>query len=100
MIVSNEPGYYKTGAYGIRIENLVTVVPCKALAGSERVMLEFDTLTLAPIDRNLVDVALLDDGEIAWFDAYHSRVRKTLSPVLEGSDKAWLIDATRSIQQG
>ena len=100
MIVSNEPGYYKTGAYGIRIENLVTVVPCKALAGSERVMLEFDTLTLAPIDRNLVDVALLDDGEIAWFDAYHSRIRKTLSPALEGSDKAWLIDATRPIQQG
>ncbi|MEX2618028.1 MAG: aminopeptidase P family protein [Alphaproteobacteria bacterium] len=99
MIVSNEPGYYKSGAYGIRIENLVTVVPCKALAGSERVMLEFDTLTLAPIDRSLVDVALLDAGEIAWFDGYHARVRETLSPALAGPDKAWLEDATRPIQQ-
>lgn len=98
MIVSNEPGYYKTGAYGIRIENLVTVVPCKALAGSERVMLEFDTLTLTPIDRSLVDVALMDAGEIAWLDAYHDRVRKTLSPALSGSDKTWLEDATRPVQ--
>lgn len=99
MIVSNEPGYYKTGAYGIRIENLVTVVPCKALAGSERVMLEFDTLTLAPIDRNLVEVALMDAGEIAWFDAYHARVRETLSPALQGAARSWLEAATRPIHQ-
>ena len=74
MIVSNEPGYYKTSAYGIRIENLVVVPPVE-IPGAERAMLGFETLTLAPIDRTLVEPALLTDAERAWLDAYHARVR-------------------------
>ena len=92
MIVSNEPGYYKTGAYGIRIENLVVVQP--ADSGGEREMLGFETLTLAPIDRALVDRDLLDAGEIAWLDAYHARVRETISPLVDGETARWLAEAT------
>src|SRR5207249_10427559 len=80
MIVSNEPGYYKTGAYGIRIENLVLVQPAEG--SSEREMLGFETLTLAPIDRNLIETSLLDDEELAWLDDYHSRVRETQIPLV------------------
>ena len=68
MILSNEPGYYKPGEYGIRIENLVLVEP-RAIPGAERSMLGFTTLTLAPIDRTLIDVALLTPAETAWVDA-------------------------------
>ena len=92
MIVSNEPGYYKTGAYGIRIENLVVVQP--ADGGGEREMLGFETLTLAPIDRNLVEPSLLDDDEIAWLDAYHARVRETLTPLVDPDTARWLAEAT------
>ena len=92
MIVSNEPGYYKTGAYGIRIENLVVVQP--ADAGGERDMLCFETLTLAPIDRALVDRDLLDDDEIAWLDAYHARVRETIAPLVDPETARWLAEAT------
>ena len=94
MIVSNEPGYYKTGAYGIRIENLVVVVPAAARAGAEKPLLEFETLTLAPIDRRLVDPALLSDDEIGWLDRYHARVRATHIEALEGDEVGWLIRAT------
>ncbi len=97
MIVSNEPGYYKTGAYGIRIENLVVVTPCAALPGAEREMLCFETLTLAPIDRHLVAPALLTAEEIAWLDAYHARVRETLTPLLDAATAGWLAAATRPI---
>lgn len=97
MIVSNEPGYYKTGEYGIRIENLVTVIPCAALADAERSMLEFETLTLAPIDLNLVDAGLLTPPEIAWLDAYHMRVCEMLGPELDGHAKEWLMAATRPL---
>ena len=99
MIVSNEPGYYKTGAFGIRIENLVTVVPCADIAGAERPLLCFETLTLAPIDRALVDVALLTEAEIAWLDAYHARVRDTLTPKSDDKTAAWLKGATRPIER-
>jgi Xaa-Pro aminopeptidase len=95
MIVSNEPGYYKTGAYGIRIENLVLVQPSEGTG--EREMLGFETLTLAPIDRNLIDPSLLDDGEIAWLDAYHARVRETLTPTLDPDTARWLAAATQLI---
>ena len=74
MILSNEPGYYKAGAYGIRIENLV-LVETRAIEGAEREMRGFETLTLAPFDRTLIDVPLLTPDEIAWIDAYHARVR-------------------------
>src|SRR6266481_765980 len=95
MIVSNEPGYYKTGAYGIRIENLVLVQPSEGTA--EREMLCFETLTLAPIDRNLIDPSLLEDEEISWLDAYHQRVRETLTPIVDQDTARWLAEATQQI---
>lgn len=97
MIVSNEPGYYKTGAYGIRIENLVTVAPCTALAAAERKMLEFETLTFAPIDRALIEPGLLDRPETAWLDAYHARVYDQIAPLVDAATAAWLQRATRPI---
>jgi Xaa-Pro aminopeptidase len=100
MIVSNEPGYYKTGAYGIRIENLVVVQPSNGAAenAGERDMLSFETLTLAPIDRTLVARELLDDAEIAWLDAYHARVRETLTPLVDRDTARWLADATQPLE--
>jgi Xaa-Pro aminopeptidase len=98
MIVSNEPGYYKTGAYGIRIENLVLVQPSEGAA--ERDMLCFETLTLAPIDRNLIDPSLLEDEEISWLDAYHQRVRETLTPIVDQDTARWLDQATKPIGGG
>jgi Xaa-Pro aminopeptidase len=97
MVVSNEPGYYKTGAYGIRIENLVTVVPCEDIANSERQLYAFETLTLAPIDLALVDLDLLTETERDWLDAYHARVRETLTPLVDDKTAAWLKDATRPV---
>lgn len=96
MIVSNEPGYYKTGAYGIRIENLVVVRSCE-LPGAEREMLSFETLTLAPIDRNLVVPGLLSAAEIEWLNDYHAQVRSVLTPLLDPATAQWLAEATRSI---
>jgi len=95
MVVSNEPGYYKTGAYGIRIENLVAVTKVGESEAGE--ILGFETLTLAPIDRALVDTALLSSEEIAWLDAYHARVRAEIGAQLEGDDRAWLDAATAPI---
>ena len=97
MIVSNEPGYYKTGAYGIRIENLVAVTPADGHAAAEREMLAFETLTLAPIDLDLVEPELLSAAEIAWLDAYHARVRETLAPLLDRATARWLEEATRAL---
>ena len=97
MIVSNEPGYYKEGAYGIRIENLVTVIALTDLAGAEREMLGFETLTLAPIDLNLVETGLLDAAEAAWLDRYHARVREALIPLVDAETTAWLEAATRPL---
>jgi Xaa-Pro aminopeptidase len=96
MIVSNEPGYYKTGAYGIRIENLVVVQPLEdgAREADGRDMLRFETLSLAPIDRALIDRGLLDDDEIAWLDSYHARVREALLPLVDRDTAAWLEQAT------
>jgi Xaa-Pro aminopeptidase len=96
MIVSNEPGYYKAGAWGIRIENLVAVVELGEGAGGKR-DLGFETLTLAPIDRALVAVDMLDAGEIAWLDAYHARVRAELAPLLDAPARAWLDAASRPL---
>ena len=98
MIVSNEPGYYKTGAYGIRIENLVAVQPSEE--GGERDMLRFETLTLAPIDRTLVARELLEADEIAWLDAYHRRVRETLTPLVDPDTAHWLDAATAPLAAG
>ena len=89
MILSNEPGYYKPGEYGIRIENLVLVVNA-GLADSEGKYLGFETLTMVPLDRTLVDPALLSEAEIGWWNDYHTAVYATLAPQLEGDDLAWL----------
>jgi len=96
MILSNEPGYYKTGAYGIRIENLVLVEP-REIAGMEGEWLGFETLTLAPIDKVLVDPALLSAAEIAWWNAYHAQVLEVVGPQLEGAAKAWLEEACQPL---
>jgi Xaa-Pro aminopeptidase len=95
MIVSNEPGYYKTGAYGIRIENLIVVQPAEGL--SERELFCFETITLAPIDRALVARDLLDRDEAAWLDAYHARVRATIGPLVDAETRNWLEAATAAI---
>ncbi|MCZ6721444.1 MAG: aminopeptidase family protein P [Proteobacteria bacterium] len=97
MIVSNEPGYYKTGAYGIRIENLVVVTEPSSPPGAERPVLGFETLTQAPIDRKLIDRTLLDAEEIAWLDGYHASVRESLTPLLEAETAEWLGSATRPL---
>lgn len=100
MIISNEPGYYKTGAYGIRIENLVAVTPPAEITGGERAMLGFETLTLAPIDRALIDVALLTGQEIAWLDGYHARVRDEIGPLVDGAASSWLDLVTTPLKTG
>lgn len=94
MIVSNEPGYYKDGAYGIRIENMIHVVDSTVGDGS---FLEFETLTLAPVDLRLIDVAMLTGPERDWLNAYHARIWTEIGPSLSGEVKAWLKQATRAI---
>ena len=96
MILSNEPGYYKAGAYGIRIENLVVVEP-RIIKGAERDMLGFDTLTLAPIDLALIEPKLMSREDIAWLNAYHARVRKALSPLVDAPTRKWLVGATKAL---
>ncbi len=97
MILSNEPGYYSAGAFGIRIESLV-VVESRKIVGAEREMLGFETLTLAPIDFRLVDRQLMDADEIKWLDGYHARVRKILSPLVDKATRRWLAVATRRLE--
>jgi len=97
MICSNEPGYYREGKYGIRIENLVLVTPPARIRGGERPMMGLETLTLAPIDTRLVDTGLLLPHERAWLDAYHARVHSVIAPLLEGEDRAWLEAATAAL---
>jgi Xaa-Pro aminopeptidase len=97
MILSNEPGYYKAGAYGIRIESLVVVTPAESVTGGEQELLGFETLALAPIDLALVDSAALTGAERAWLDAYHARVRETIAPLVDARTAAWLERATRAV---
>jgi Xaa-Pro aminopeptidase len=95
MILSNEPGYYKEGAYGIRIENLILVTEPEKIGGGDIAMHAFETLTLAPIDRRLIKAELLDNGELDWLNAYHARVRDTVLPLLDSEeDRNWLVQAT------
>ncbi|QFR33361.1 aminopeptidase P family protein [Ancylobacter sp. TS-1] len=94
MVLSNEPGYYKTGAYGIRLENLEIVVDGPAVEGAEKTLLAFETLTLAPFDRRAIESALLTAEEAAWLDAYHARVRAAIGPLVDGPTRAWLDAAT------
>ena len=89
MILSNEPGYYKPGDFGIRTENLILVEP-RAIPGAEGDYFGFETLTFAPIDRTLVDCALLTQGEVNWWNAYHDKVAEVLLPQLAGEVRAWV----------
>lgn len=93
MILSNEPGYYRVGHYGIRIENLVLVEE-RTIPGAERPMLGFETLTFCPIDRRLIKDALLTETERRWLNGYHAQVWKRIGPQLDRAEKAWLKAAT------
>ena len=97
MIVSDEPGYYKSGAYGMRIESLLAVKALDPPPGAEGELLGFEVLTQVPIDLRLVDPGLLDADEIAWLDAYHAGVRAGIAPLVAGPVRAWLERATRSL---
>lgn len=95
MILSNEPGYYREGAFGIRIENLVVVEPAPTLAGADtRTMLGFETLTWVPIDRTLIDKDALSSGERHWLDTYHAAIHQKIAPRLTAPAKIWLNAAT------
>jgi Xaa-Pro aminopeptidase len=98
MILSNEPGLYREGEYGIRLENLVLVTPPAQIKGGDREMMGFETLTLVPFDRRLIDPGLLTRDELLWLNAYHAEVRRKLGPLLKGRDKAWLRQATAPIE--
>ena len=98
MVVSDEPGYYKTGAFGIRLENLLAVEEVKARpAGAERELLAFETLSLAPFDARLIDTSLLTTSEREWVDAYHARVRRELLPHLPPDAAAFLSAQTEPL---
>lgn len=95
MVVSNEPGYYKAGEYGIRIENLVAVIETNGSGGSS--LLGFETLSLAPIDQNLIDTDLMTADEVAWLDAYHQRVHEAIGPLVDEKTLDWLTTVTEPI---
>jgi Xaa-Pro aminopeptidase len=97
MILSNEPGYYKSGAYGIRIENLVLVVAGPEIPGAEKPLNAFETLTLAPIDRRLIERSMFSAEETKWLDAYHARVAETIAPLVDAATRSWLDAATRPL---
>ncbi|MCP5001034.1 MAG: aminopeptidase P family protein [Hyphomicrobiales bacterium] len=101
MILSNEPGYYREDAFGIRIENLIIVEDAKPLEGGDKPMLGFETLTCCPIDRRLVVAELLSDDELGWLNDYHANVRRALTPLLDKqTDKDWLDAATQPVGSG
>ncbi|MEJ1161575.1 aminopeptidase P family protein [Prosthecomicrobium sp. N25] len=97
MILSNEPGYYRTGAFGIRIENLILVTEPAEIPGGDRPMMAFETLTLAPIDRRLIAPELLTRAELQWLDAYHARVLAEVGPLVDAETRAFLEEATRGL---
>jgi Xaa-Pro aminopeptidase len=92
--MSNEPGYYRAGAYGIRIENLVLVSEAEVVPGAEKPLNAFETLTLAPLDRRLIEPAMLSAEELAWLNAYQARVREALTPLVDARVHDWLRAAT------
>jgi Xaa-Pro aminopeptidase len=100
MILSNEPGYYKTAAFGIRTENLVLVIAAPEPAGAEKPLNAFETLTLAPIDLALIETRMLTAKERAWLDSYHARVREVLAALLDADTRGWLEEATRPLNHG
>ena len=96
MIVSNEPGYYRADAFGIRCENLV-VVRESTREAEERAMLEFESITLVPFDQRLLEPGLMTEAELVWLDDYHQRVHAAIGPLLQGHDLEWLQQATRPL---
>jgi Xaa-Pro aminopeptidase len=98
MILSNEPGYYRENEYGIRLENLVLVTPAEDIEGGERKMLGFETLTLVPFDRRLIDPKQLQPWELLWLNDYHARVREKIEPLIASEDRPWLRHATAPIR--
>ena len=97
MILSNEPGYYKTAAYGIRIENLVLVIAAPEPVAAEKPLNAFETLTLAPIDRRLIETGMLSPKERAWLNSYHERVHEVVGPLVDATTRSWLNAATRPL---
>ena len=98
MILSNEPGLYLEGRYGIRLENLMLVTPPERIEGGTREMMGFETLTLVPFDRRLIDPKQFTPAELAWLNAYHARIRREIEPILLSDDRAWLRHATAPIR--
>ncbi len=100
MLVSNEPGYYKTGAFGIRIENLVMVVDGGVIDdGLNTPALKFETVTLVPIDKRLIDLSLMNDDELAWLNDYHAQVEREIGPHLDATEKTWLKEACAPLKK-
>ncbi|UXS02004.1 aminopeptidase P family protein [Agrobacterium tumefaciens] len=100
MILSNEPGYYRPGAFGIRIENLIYVRQAEDVEGGDQPMLSFETLTWCPIDRRLIVTSLLTDEELEWLNAYHATVSEKVSPLIRDANvKAWLAEATKPLMR-
>jgi Xaa-Pro aminopeptidase len=97
IILSDEPGYYAPGRYGVRLENLLLVQPAE-FSGSLKPFLRFETLTLAPFDRRLIEPALLTQLEKTWLDGYHARVLAEVGPRLDASDQAWLAAACAPLE--
>ncbi len=97
MVISNEPGYYKAGAYGIRHENLVAVIELFEIGNKDCKMFGFETLTLAPFDRRAILAEMLTKAERDWLNAYHARVQKALLPQLDAPTGAWLKEATKPL---
>ena len=100
MILSNEPGYYKAGEYGIRIENLVLVTEAPSAPGGEKPLNTFETLTTVPIDNRLIETSMLTAEEISWIEIYHAKVAAALYPLVDADTKAWLEVATRPLGRG
>jgi len=97
MILSNEPGYYKAASYGIRTENLLLVIAAPEPEGAEKPLNAFETLTLAPVDRALIDTRMLTAKERNWLDAYHARVLEVIGPLADKETRTWLEQATRPL---
>ena len=100
MILSNEPGYYKAGEYGIRIENLVLVTEAPSAPGGEKPLNTFETLTTVPIDNRLIETSMLTAAEVSWIEIYHAKVAAALYPLVDADTKAWLEVATRPLGRG
>jgi Xaa-Pro aminopeptidase len=96
MILPDEPGCYAPGEYGIRLENLLLVVPA-SVPGAEKPFLQLETLTLAPFDRALIEPALLDEAERAWLNAHHARVLREIGPLVDAATAAWLWEACAAL---